>query len=569
MIFKGLHIKKTFAEKQFASWLTTQLNAQGKPYVAAVANRYAACLRTEPLKLDIPLTAEERDMYRCQTLQDFDRLEKIFLAASNFREVNLGDSRWAFSAGLSAYRRYLRYLECGVEKTAEVLPLQHLTEVPPTDFEIKRVDFREPSACTGCCPVSCVVEGQSFSVHNWRDILFELTNYFLATKPRMQELTQCSIYQRGTRPFLLKAKPDRYMASRQVSNGCWIYLNLSISNLVSDIGRLCEYCEVPFEDVDIRYVSKTATASSGIPLSSGSRHELVRREDKSIPAVIFDALNRTYAGGFRFDSTAITLLSSAAGIPIDEELKAELKCSMFGRKDALYFLPDQIASKKTQAALSATTDEYLNKYGCFEINEVYRQFQNLLNTSCIKTTEDFEDYYIWAFNRNVRCVTAPQVGNRIARYNDGNVWASFNKVGKEIIAFINEQHYGSCTEDELHEEFSAFSKELLEKIVRSCASGELVRVIINDTVCYQSYMALGIPDDFSKVLSAVLARLEEIGLPATQETLHTALSLELGVNISSEFGLPDWDSFRRLITAYDKGAPCREWKKGTFVEVDV
>lgn len=74
-------MKRTAAEKQFSVWLTTQVNARGLLYKAHVANRYAACLRTEPLKLDIPLSAEERDTYRCRTLHDFDRLTKIFRTA--------------------------------------------------------------------------------------------------------------------------------------------------------------------------------------------------------------------------------------------------------------------------------------------------------------------------------------------------------------------------------------------------------------------------------------------------------------------------------------------------------
>ena len=43
----GVQLNRSAAEKQFAVWLTTQTNAQGRPYKAYVANRYAACLRTE------------------------------------------------------------------------------------------------------------------------------------------------------------------------------------------------------------------------------------------------------------------------------------------------------------------------------------------------------------------------------------------------------------------------------------------------------------------------------------------------------------------------------------------
>ena len=82
----GVQMIRAAAEKEFSLWLTTQTNARGLPYKAHVANRYAAFLRTEPLKLDIPLSTEERDTYRCRTLQDFDRLIKLFRAAPNFQD---------------------------------------------------------------------------------------------------------------------------------------------------------------------------------------------------------------------------------------------------------------------------------------------------------------------------------------------------------------------------------------------------------------------------------------------------------------------------------------------------
>lgn len=104
----------------------------------------------------------------------------------------------AFSAGLSAYRRYVHYLEApDFGETDECERLSKLSQIEneqlPFNGDLKRVDFANPDACTGRDPVSCVVEGKEFYVHHWRDILTELTEHFLATKPRAQELTWRSI----------------------------------------------------------------------------------------------------------------------------------------------------------------------------------------------------------------------------------------------------------------------------------------------------------------------------------------------------------------------------------------
>lgn len=573
MIIQGIQLKITDAEKRFVSWLITQANSQGRLYKPYVANRYAACLRSEPLKLDIPFSIEERNVYRCYSIQDFDRLEETFRGAHNFQEIDRGWGHGTFSASLSAYRRYICYLESsdsgemGEKKQFDDLgPAEN--EIPSFNGKSKRVDFTNPDACAGCDPVSCVVEGKVFSVHNWRDILTELTEYFLATKPKAQELTWRSIYQRGERPFLLRNRPDGRVASRQISNGYWIYLNLSISNLVFAIGRLCIFCSVNHENVDIRYIPKRIGSGTASANFLEAYHETPIQQAVVIPDVLLEALKKNYSGGFRFETTYINLLANASGVCIDESLKAELKRHMFKRKDDIFFLIDQVSDRVTRNELLSVSTAYLHEYGCFEISELYRQFENRLNCICIRNAEDFEFFYQQIAQSGVRCVAAPQVGNRIARYSNGNVQTAFEMVAKKIVSFITESCYGSCTEDDLHNKFQAFSTDLLSKIIRIFAEDGLIRVEINDSICFQSFEALGLPLDFADILITILDRLEGIGLSPSQEVLHTAISLELGINFKAEFSLPEWNTFRRLIASYYKGEPRREWRNNVFGEVE-
>ncbi len=569
MVIQGPQPKRTAAERQFAFWLTTQTNAQGRTYRAYIASRYAARLRTEPFKLDIPLPAEERDIYRCRTLPDFDRLDQIFRGASNFQNINREADNGVLSAGLSAYRKYVQYLERGgAERLEEPAPLPepHGTRAAPQRWksEVKRVDFRAPDACSGCDPVSCAIGTKSFSVRNWRDILVEFTEYFLATKKEAQDLVYCSLYPRGTRPFLLKDRPDAQRTARQISTGHWIYLNLGISALVSAIGRLCEFCGVSLEKVDIRYVPKGGAESS----TSAAFAETPVRLPEAIPYALLEKLGADYPSGFRFETTYLNLLSQASGVSIDTQLQKSLQKMMFHRKDDIFYLPDHVTDETTRAEIISLCDDFLLEYGCFEPSELYQMYRDRLNPACIRDAEDFEYFLGQIARKEIRCVSAPRFKNRIVRLEGRNVWTIFNEIAKKIVKYINEKHYGSCEEKCLHEEFHAFSKDLLGKIIRHCAAGILVRVEINNTICYQSFAALGLPEDFSEILSAVLDRLEEIDLLPSQETLHTAISLRLGMNFKSEFNLPDWDTYRRLISAYYKGHPCREWRNNVFGEVD-
>ena len=144
---------------------------------------------------------------------------------------------------------------------------------------------------------------------------------------------------------------------------------------------------------------------------------------------------------------------------------------------------------------------------------------------------------------------------------------TFKEKKKKIVSVITEEYYGSCNEDDLHTKFCAFSTDLLGKIIKQCAADELIRVEINGSVCYQTFDALGLPDNFSEVLAEALERLSDIGLDPTQDVLHTTLSLKLGVNFRAEYNLPDWDTYRRLIAAFYKAEPRREWKSNIFGEV--
>lgn len=573
MIVEEPRLIKTDAEEQFAAGLTMQRSANGKNYKPFVANGYARNLRTEPPKLDIALALSERNVFRCRTTADFDSLNSVFQAAPNFREVNRG-AHWAFSAGLAAYRRYVRFIEKNGEIEMPEMELISTDETKPgsstTAVEPQTVNFEHPEFCSGCDPVTCIIEGNDFSGGNWRDVLVALTEAFLQSKPKAAELYRTSIYPNGERAFLLKDKPK--LSARQLSNGYWIHVNLSIKDLVFAIGKLCEFCGVDLNDVDITYVPKQSARGIKPMIQIEDNSKLLDVDsavdsESSVPDAVINVLIKTYASGFRFDTTYINLLSSASGVEVDERIQSTLKRIMYRRDDDVYFLLDIVADVATRKDIVKYADTYLQEYGCFEILEFYKLYQDAVNPNCIRNADDFESFYEQIGKSGVRCVQAPQIGNRIVRYSNDSVWKTFKEVAAKIVSVINEEYYGSCNEDDLHTKFCAFSTDLLGKIIKFCAADELICVEINGSVCYQTFDALGLPDNFSEVLAEVLEHLNDIGLDPMQDVLHTAISLRLGVNFKAEYNLPDWDTYRRLIAAFYKAEPRREWKYNIFGEV--
>ena len=286
----------------------------------------------------------------------------------------------------------------------------------------------------------------------------------------------------------------------------------------------------------------------------------------SVPEAVVEVLINNYASGFRFDTTYINLLSNVSCAEVDALMQAALKRIMFHRDDGIYFLLDIVADATTRKRIIDFADSYLEKYGCFEIPEFYKLFEEKVNPNCIRNADDFESFYEQICKGGVRCVQAPYIGNRIARYSNGAVWSTFTEVAAKIVSVITDEYYGSCNEDDLHTKFCAFSTDLLGKIIKQYAAKELIRVEINESICYQTFDALGLPENFSEMLAEALEQLSDIGLDPMQDALHTTLSLKLGANFKTEYNLPDWETYRRLIAAFYKTEPRREWKSNMFVE---
>ncbi len=658
------------------TWLITQPDANKTQYLKNVAPTNMAALPNAPRKFTFE-NSQNRNLLGCHTFLEFDKRWTAFDASPNYTDghTTLWDGR--FSAGLTAYRRYMEHIEGNgqpeknVQSVAIASTSQTAEEIPrQLNVEPQNVDFAHTELCMGCDPQTCVVEGKSFFCRNWRDVLVALTEDFLQSKPKAMELYHTSIFPNGERAFLLKEKPR--FSARQLSNGYWIYVNLSIKDLVFTIGKLCKFCGVNLNDVNITYVPKQSavgmrpmniikddsarfaqqsvrdafrawlaklnpewssgtvtmhysdayylynnrrgitleealTAYDGLQKAhdvieqfytenptqtnnpSGTARGYIRSlrmlkefldenypellsansvaiSETSVPYAVVEALTKNYSSGFRFDTTYINLLSSTSGVAIDMRIQSALKRIMFHRYDDIYFLIDMVADKATCKNIIDFADSYLQEYGCFEIPEFYKLYEDKVNPNCIRNADDFENFYKQICNSSVRCVQAPHIGNRIARYSNGGVWSTFKEVATKIVSVIAEEYYGSCNEDDLHTKFCAFSKDLLGKIIRHCAADQLICVEINDSVCYQTFDALGLPENFSEELTEVLERLSDIGLDPTQDTLHTTLSLKLGVNFKVEYNLPDWDAYRRLIAAFYKAEPRREWIYNIFKE---
>lgn len=194
----------------------------------------------------------------------------------------------------------------------------------------------------------------------------------------------------------------------------------------------------------------------------------------------------------------------------------------------------------------------------------YTYFADNVNERAIRNVYDFETFYEFNNRRQIRCVA--YYGTRIARIHNKSIRDLSLDIAEKIISIARNEYGGTVNEDDLRDRFPAFSVDLLGNIIKEHTE-ELIKTEINGILCYQTLDALGLSDEFSKTLVEVLEQIDDIGLIPNEEVLHTALSIRLGVNFKAEYNIPDNKTYRRLIAAYYKGVPKREWKRGIFVEV--
>ncbi|AGA68289.1 hypothetical protein Desdi_0763 [Desulfitobacterium dichloroeliminans LMG P-21439] len=289
------------------------------------------------------------------------------------------------------------------------------------------------------------------------------------------------------------------------------------------------------------------------------------KEQANVPSNVITVLAEDYTHGFRFDTTAIRLLSDKSGIDIDVAIQNALKRSMFHRNDDVYFLLDTVSEANVREEIVDIADSLLDDYGCFEVSELYNIFHNNLNEKCIRNADDFESLYDFIRKGDIRTVSF--YGIRIARPgNVRSVHESLEELISKIIEFIRDEVGGVVSVDDLRVKFRAFSADFLSKVIKDYAE-ELVKTEINGIGCYQTLDSLGLSDEFEDVLAETLNHLAELDVTPSDEAIHTALSLAMGVNFKAEYNLLDEKTYRRLIAFYYKAEPPREWKGGIFAEV--
>jgi len=472
-------------------------------------------------------------------------------------------------------------------------PEQNVRQTParPVEMALARarvknlvlVEFQHPERTEQTNPITCKIKGQIINMkrHSWSSLLVAIIEWFISqNNPQIKTLESQPLY--GRKAFFIR---DEFKEKRthQLSNGKLVNIYQPAPTIVRIIGLLCLHCGLDLADVEITYKGAMDLQNNRLPIEEAIAGKIeqkrtrrtVKSEQQSIvdtPKVtkfqpILDILYLDYAEGFRFDYSYMRFLSNKANVQLDDKQITLLKKQLYQRGDNFYFLLDSVTDNETRKQMAEYSKELLKRYRYFELSVLYSKFASRLNLKCIRQIEDFRLFYTQKINPDAHFVTLPKTGELIVCEGKENVSTIVDKIASDIAVAILNEKGGSISEDNLQKKFTAFSRELLANIIKNIKGNQIQRCIINGKISYLSQEKNNLPDNFSEILSKALYTFDQLGLPASEEALHIALSQALGVNFKGHFGISSQKHYKRIITTCYKDDPPRKWKKGIFERV--
>lgn len=436
-----------------------------------------------------------------------------------------------------------------------------------------RFDFTNAQSFKGTKPTYCRIDDIEIQGTNWAKVFVALVEREIATQnPALKSLYKAPLLDSRTgRPFFLKEDIE-YLNCSRLSNGYWVCVNASIPSLMGMIYEFCRRCGYEKKQIVIYGVPKeNAREKNGgnVRMSQEKKSNLFIKSVKELDGVedweknlvnVLRAMLKDFPNGFTFDDSCIRILEKSLETCLDDRILNCVKSLMFERRDGVYFL-NSFIDQDGKDKLLEQVNRYMDLNSGFEVNTLYDNYRHIFNPSCIRGSEDFED---WLVDETFEEVKTTSIGKfRIARSKSYRTDDKYISDLLQKIRDVAKDNYGTIDEGKIFDKFDGFSLDFLSYIVKLKADDIFVKEI-NETVCFQTFEGLGIPDDFSTNVSNALDTADKLKLSPSIDVLNALLAVDLGYNLRDEYGINEDRAFRKLIEVTYKGSVIRQWKANVF-----
>lgn len=264
-----------------------------------------------------------------------------------------------------------------------------------------------------------------------------------------------------------------------------------------------------------------------------------------------------------FSELAIMMIEDELEIHLSEDEVNTLKSKMFHCKNGNYALIDSIVPNATLAEVEHNATHSLEENGCFEVDEILKQYRGTINKHVIENPGDLESLLI-SFS-NIDCIFVGWHGRIFGKNRPLLIRDYLQKMAKKFEDHVEKHTDRIITSSDLQTMFPYFSIDLLNEIVGSFCE-RIIPVPADDSTKYILREYLNLPDSFSDIVNNAIIKLEKAELPVSAYNLKIAISIEMSCNIEKEYSLQDQNLFKKIISKCYTGTPERRWNRNDFSE---
>lgn len=436
-------------------------------------------------------------------------------------------------------------------------------------------EFDKGTELTNTRPLRAQFEnGEGITTNSWTDVYFWIVKVLYRQFPeRFQEVLHENLEKGIIADFLDSRKYDEFKGTyryslKKVDDNFYLNTNHSATTIGTKIYRWLKTCGLKANSLKIYYAKKPVMPQKGC-----TPKQRTERKEQQRDAVKFDynvittatkvavAIRERFSNGFRFDDSSLSLLTSALGERVDYNVLNIVKDMMFSRKDGVCFFSDLVIDSTSQNNFLKQINRYLDLNSGFESSVLYEKYRDHLNSSCVRNADDFEAWLGKMTNDEIKVFSVGK--HRIARLKKYRNDDEYIDALLTRIRNVAKDNYGTIEEAAIVKTFDGFSLDCLCRLVKTKADDVFVKEI-NETICFQTFEGLGIPEGFSASIQKALDKTDKLGLPPSLEVLTTLLAADLGTNPRQEYGIADDKAFKKLIEACYRGEVPRKWKSNVF-----
>lgn len=260
-------------------------------------------------------------------------------------------------------------------------------------------------------------------------------------------------------------------------------------------------------------------------------------------AEFMTALERECPNGVSFDPMAVRLLRQK--VPFEDWQIEDLQAAMFQLENGLWFSDEMISDEETQLEFEKQAKEWLNEYGCFSVERLFKGFYGVFHH--IATTGDCA---IFLKHLGFK-VEVWSKGGYLCSLTPSNIDHNLEAISETIAEWL-EKSDGTLLFNEIEQAMPHLTADAL-RVIQLLFLPEVHEAEVGGVRCWRSTGSIMLPEDFSDKLTVIIDTMVALDENVTVSKLGFALNLFYQIHLREEYALLNDDTFIRICAQHYQG----------------